>query len=93
MVELRAALRQYLQQNFLLGSTGADFGDADSFLEMQILDSTGFLELMAHLEEIYGITVRDEEMIPENLDSLDRLVEFIVRKRGVMPAHPRGGAA
>jgi acyl carrier protein len=49
-------------------------------MEMGILYSTGFLELIAHIEGTYGITVMDEEMIPENLDSLNSLVAFLSRK-------------
>jgi acyl carrier protein len=81
MADTRAALRQYIQDNFILGSAGAKFGDGDSFMEMHVLDSTGFLELVAHLEETYGIAVADDEMVPENLDSLDGLVALVARKR------------
>jgi len=81
MADTTTALRQYIQDNFILGSPGATIGDGDSFMEMSILDSTGFLELIAHLEETYGITITDDEMIPENLDSLNSLSAFIARKR------------
>ena len=80
MADMHVGLRQYIQDNFILGSAGANFGDGDSFMEMGILDSTGFLELIAHIEGTYGITVMDEEMIPENLDSLNSLVAFLSRK-------------
>jgi acyl carrier protein len=56
-------------------------GDDDSFLEHHVLDSTGFLELISHLEETYGIKVLDDEMVPENLDSLRSVADFIARKR------------
>lgn len=82
MKDLRGELRQFVQDNFIMGATRATFGDADSFMELHILDSTGFLELIAHLEETYGFEVRDEEMVPENLDSLDHLVAFVQRKLG-----------
>jgi acyl carrier protein len=47
---------------------------------MHIMDSTGFLELVGYLEETYGIEIADEDMTPENLDSLDGVAEFVARK-------------
>lgn len=82
MADLRAELRHYIQDNFIMGATGTAFGDADSFMELHILDSTGFLELISHLEETYAIEIKDEEMVPENLDSIDNLTAFTERKRG-----------
>lgn len=81
MADLRAQLRSYIEENFILGAGAAKFADGDSFMERGILDSTGFLELITFLEETFGVTVKDEEMIPENLDSLDRLVSFLGRKQ------------
>ncbi|MFT3954860.1 MAG: acyl carrier protein [Piscinibacter sp.] len=81
MADTKAELRQYIQDNFIMGSTGTKFADGDSFMELHILDSTGFLELISHLEETYGFSVKDEEMIPENLDSLAALEAFVARKR------------
>lgn len=52
-----------------MGTGSAALADGDSFLEHHVLDSTGFLELIAHLEETYAIRVADDEMVPENLDS------------------------
>lgn len=82
MADLNKELRQYIQDNFIMGAAAAAFADADSFMELHILDSTGFLELIAHLEETYAITVKDEEMVPENLDSINSLAAFVGRKRG-----------
>lgn len=81
MADTKAALRQYIQDNFIMGSNGTKFADGDSFMELHILDSTGFLELISHLEETYGFSVKDEEMIPENLDSLNAIEAFVARKR------------
>lgn len=81
MAKIKASLRQYIQDNFIMGSNGVTFADGDSFMELHILDSTGFLELISHLEETYGIAVKDEEMVPENLDSLNAVRAFVDRKR------------
>ena len=82
MNEIKAALRRYVEDNFIMGTGGAALGDADSFLEHHVLDSTGFLELITHLEETYGIRVGDDEMVPDNLDSLDAVAAYVARKRG-----------
>jgi acyl carrier protein len=79
--DLRAQLRHFIEDTFLLGAREPLTDDA-SFLEHHVLDSTGFLELIAFLEQTYSIKVADDEMVPENLDSLDSLVAFVARKRG-----------
>jgi len=74
-------IRNFIHQNFLFGR-GFDLGDSDSFLENSVIDSTGVLELVAFLEETYGITVENEELIPENLDSLENVTAYVSRKVG-----------
>ena len=81
MQELKAQLRQFIEDTFLMGTRSEPLADDASFLEHHVLDSTGFLELIAFLEETYAIKVDDQEMVPENLDSVDSLVAFMVRKR------------
>ncbi|MFA6262630.1 MAG: acyl carrier protein [Bacteroidia bacterium] len=82
MSQIRSDLRRYVEDNFIMGAGGTKLGDADSFLEFHVLDSTGFLELISHLEETYGIKVGDDEMVPENLDSIDAVAAYLERKRG-----------
>ena len=79
---LRAELRQFIVENFLLSRDESLLGDTDSLTAQGILDSTGALELVTHLQERYGVTVQDEELRPENLDSIDKIAAFIERKRG-----------
>ena len=66
---------------YLLTRDESALGDSDSLTARGILDSTGALELALHLEERYGVTVLDEELHPDNLDSIDRIAAFIERKR------------
>lgn len=79
MDRIEAELRMFVIDNFLYGRDGR-FSNADSFLEMGIIDSTGMLELIAYLERTYGIDVEDADLIPENLDSVVQLAQFLQRK-------------
>ena len=81
MEDVKAALRQFIEKNFVLGAGGLKLEDGHSFLDHHVLDSTGFLELVAFLEEAFGIKVGDAEMIPENLDSIENVAAFVTRKR------------
>jgi len=81
MQDIKVEVRRYIEDNFIMGASGVTLADGDSFLEHQVLDSTGFLELIGHLEEAYRIKVLDDEMVPENLDSLQNVAAFVVRKR------------
>jgi acyl carrier protein len=78
--DVKAEVRGYLLENFAMGE-GAAIADDASFMEEHILDSTGFVELVAFLEATYGIKVGDAEMLPENLDSLVNIEAFVARKR------------
>ncbi len=77
---MRHELRQFIVDSFLIGDESVNFTDADSFMRTGIMDSTGVLELIAFLEEKYGVSPEDHEMVPANLDSIDNLVSFIQRK-------------
>jgi len=80
MNDIKVQVRRYIEDNFLMGARGRSVGDADSFLDNHILDSTGFLELITFLEEHYRIEIDNDEMLPENLDSLLRIEAFVRRK-------------
>jgi acyl carrier protein len=72
-------VRDFVVENFLFGDDGPLKEDT-SFLEEGIIDSTGILELIAFLEETYGLTIRDEEYVPENFDTLGNVARFLERK-------------
>jgi len=78
---VRDDIRRFIFENFLFGEPDDSLGDKDSFLEKGVIDSTGVLELVAFLEESFGLKVEDAELIPENLDSVNSLVNFIERKK------------
>jgi len=72
-------VRHFVVENFLFGD-GEFLKEDTSFLERGIVDSTGILELVFFLEETYSIKIEDDELIPENLDNLKNIDQFLRRK-------------
>jgi len=85
--KLETQIRSYILENFLYTSDVSKLRNDDSFLEEGILDSTGILELLMFVEETFGVQVDDEEVIPENFDSVDRLMRYILQKTGEAAPH------
>ena len=77
---IQEEVRSFIVHTFLFGQTDG-LTDSESLLEKGILDSTGVLELVAHLERTYGFKVADDELLPDNLDSVDAISAFVARKR------------
>ena len=75
-------IRQFIFENFLFDADEADLDNDASFLEEGVIDSTGVLELVEWLEEEFGFKIEDEELIPENLDSVNLIAAFVQRKKG-----------
>jgi len=73
------AVRSFVVTNFLFGDGGSIEEDT-SFMEKGIIDSTGMLELIMFLEETYNIKIEDDELVPDNLDSLRNIGAFLSRK-------------
>jgi len=78
-------IREFVVETFLFGD-GESLKEDTSFLEEGIIDSTGILELLMFLEETFSIKVEDDEVIPENLDNLQKIARFIDRKLNRSPA-------
>ena len=72
-------VREFIIENFLFGDRER-FDPALSFLETGVIDSTGMLELVGFLEGRYKIQIKDEEFVPENLDSMENIGRFLARK-------------
>ena len=75
-------IRQFLSENFPLADEGAELGGGDSLIEAGVIESTGVLELIEYLEANYGIQISDEEVLPDNLDSIERIGRFVTAKLG-----------
>jgi acyl carrier protein len=76
-------IRKFVIEKFLLGDDGKLKEDS-SFMEEGIIDSTGILELVMFVEETYGIKIADEELIPQNMDSLQNIARFLDDKLNSM---------
>ena len=85
MSDIKNKIKDFIIDNFLFGNADG-LEDNTSFLEEGIIDSTGVLELITFLEENFLIKVEDEELIPENLDSINNVAGFLNKKVQNLPA-------
>ena len=81
MSAMHQQIRDYIVENFLFGDTDTKFSDDDSFMENGFIDSTGILEVITYIEENFNFKIKDNELIPDNLDSINNLVRFITTKQ------------
>ena len=75
------AVKEFIIENFLFGEEEQLELDTD-FFDKGIIDSTGVIELVSFIEERFNISVADEELIPQNLSSLQRIDVFLNKKLG-----------
>ncbi len=80
-MDVKESVRQYIIENFLFGDESPLESDSMSLLDGGIIDSVGVMELVAFLEQDFGLTIADEDLVPENLDSVDNLSGFIGRRK------------
>ncbi len=80
-MDVLETVKAYVVENFLFGDDSR-IGPNTDFLENGILDSTGVLELIGFLEEKFGIRVEDDEVVPNNMNSLEKITLYILRKTG-----------
>lgn len=74
-------IREFIRDNFLFREDREQIADSESLLEAGLIDSTGILELVAFLEADFGLDIADADIIPENLDSIDRIADFVTTKQ------------
>jgi acyl carrier protein len=82
MEQVKQSVKSYILENVLYGADEDALSYEDSFLEKGLIDSTGIMEIVSFIEEEFNISVYDEELIPENLDSINNLSRFIKGKIG-----------
>ena len=79
-MSIEQKVRDYIFANILFAADPASLQNDDSFLDKGIIDSTGILELIFFLEQNFQIKIHDEELMPENLDSVNKIGRFVERK-------------
>lgn len=80
MPTIEADVRKFVSDNLLFGRKGVQLDADDSFLEQGLIDSTGVLELVSFIEDRFRVKVDDDELVPDNLDSINRLIQFVESK-------------
>jgi acyl carrier protein len=80
MPTIEADVRGFVTDNFLFGRKNVSLDGDDSLLEQGLIDSTGVLELVSFIENKFEIKVEDDDLVPDNLDSINRLIAFIETK-------------
>ena len=78
---LHDTIRRFILENYLFTDDLAQLGLDDSLLGRGIVDSTGMLEVITFLESEYGISIDDAEMTPDNLETIDRIANFVSKKQ------------
>ena len=81
-IDIKGKIKNFIITNFLFGNESDFIGEDESFLESEIIDSTGILEIITFIEENYNIKIEDDELVPKNLDSLNNATAFIQKKTG-----------
>lgn len=85
LVKIKREVRDFIMENFL---PEKELADDDRLLENGIIDSTGILEIVSFIETTYGFVVEDEDLIPDNLDSIDRITAFVQKKLAALEIYP-----
>jgi len=78
---LRTQIRDFILENYLFTNDPSAIDLDDSLLDRGIVDSTGMLEIIFFIEEKLGIKVKDDELVPDNLDSVNKIASFVEARR------------
>lgn len=85
---IEPTIRKFIADNFMYREGVSAISDEQSLLDLGLIDSTGVLELVAFLEKSFSIKVQDDEVLPDNLDSVQRISQFVQSKLAA-PAETR----
>ena len=83
--DIKQSIREFVETSFLFREGRERLGDDESLLGAGLIDSTGILELVSYLESAFGIVVQDEEIVPENLDSVGQIAAYVEMKHAAQP--------
>ena len=77
---IRDKVRDFILENYLFTKDTSALGLDDSLLERGVVDSSGMMEIIFFIEEKLGVAMRDDEMTPDNLDSVNKITTFVQGK-------------
>jgi acyl carrier protein len=77
MDSIKNEIKKFLIENFLFGDDSIEIVEDESLMDQGLIDSTGILELITFIENTYNIKIDNNEIIPENLDTLDNMQKFL----------------
>jgi acyl carrier protein len=89
-MDVQQRVRDFVTSNFFI-SDAASLTDSASLLDLGVVDSTGMLEIIGFIEHAFGLSVEDDEIVPANLDSIDRIAAYVGRKIGAALGNPGAG--
>jgi acyl carrier protein len=81
--DIQSQIKDYIARNILFSDNGFTYSDDASFLEEGIVDSLGIMDLVLFIEQNFGLSVDDEDLIPDNFDSVNKLARYIQRRLSV----------
>ncbi len=79
-MDIKDQIRRYIARNLLFSDNGFKYDDDASFLEEGIVDSLGIMDLISFIEETFGLMVKDEDLTPDNFDSVNKLADYVQRR-------------
>ncbi len=80
MSDMLKIITEFIRENFIAGRSDVQISPDESLIESGIMDSTGVLELVEFLESTYSIHIEDEELVPENLETVNNIIKFLKTK-------------
>jgi len=82
-MEINVQIRDFIAQNLLFSDNGYQYDDDDSFLQEGIVDSVGVMDLVSFVEDNFNVEVDDQEIVPDNFDSVNKLAQYVRGKQAV----------
>lgn len=79
-MDVLQSVREFIETNFLFREGRDSVGETESLLDAGLIDSTGVLELVTFLESQFSLTMADEDIVPENLDSVQQIAAYVQRQ-------------
>ena len=89
LLDVKSKLRQYIAHNLIFSDDGFTYDDDASLLEAGIVDSLGVMELVLFVGEVLGVKVEDQDVTPDNFDSINKLADYVCSRMACEHAQAR----